>query len=120
MAAKTHKELKEEYKMMKLPAGVYQIRNLQNGKVLIGSTLNLNAAWNSNRFQLEMSSHRNKDLLAEWDTFGAENFIFEILEEIVPEENPAQDLRAEVKALEAMYFEELKPYGERGYNSLPK
>jgi group I intron endonuclease len=118
MAEKSKKELKEAYKQMKLPIGVYQIRNIENGKLFVDSSLNLKAAWNSNKFQLEMGSHHNKALQEDWNSFGPTKFAFEILEEIEQDENPTADFRNIVKTLESIYIEELKPYGDKGYNFL--
>jgi hypothetical protein len=38
---KTRKELQQEYKERVKPSGVYQVKNLASGKVLLGSSLNL-------------------------------------------------------------------------------
>ncbi len=54
---KTNKELKAEYKLMKFPAGVYQIRNIKNGKFFIDSSLKLDKVWNSQKFQLQLGGH---------------------------------------------------------------
>ena len=38
---KSRKELNQEYMKRPKPAGVFQIKNTANGKVLLGSSLNL-------------------------------------------------------------------------------
>lgn len=71
-----------EYKQMKFKIGVFQIRNLVNGKIFIGSALNLDAKWNSQKMQLQSGTHTNDELLQYWKEFGAENLNYEIIEEI--------------------------------------
>ncbi len=44
---KTKKELKEEYKQMKIPMGVFQIKNISNNKVLIDNSIDMESKWGS-------------------------------------------------------------------------
>ncbi len=114
---KTQKELKEAYKQMKVPMGVFQIRNTVNGKIFVDSSNNLDAIWNRHRAQLGFGSHPNTALQQDWNTFGEENFRYEILSVLEQKEGDATDYAKELKVLEAMYKEELQPYGEQGYHS---
>ncbi len=117
---KSKKELKETYKQMKFPMGVFQIRNAANDKILVGSSNNLNAIWNRHRVQLRFGSHRNAAMQSDWKTFGEDNFKFEILAHLEEKEGELLDANKELKTLETMYLEELMPYGEKGYNRTPK
>ena len=114
------KELIKEYKQNPPKMGVYQIRNLVNDKVLIGIALNLAGILNSNKFQLNMGGHRNKALQAEWKEFGAENFVFEVLDELAPNSSSEKDYREELAFLEEFWLDKLQPFGERGYNEKKK
>jgi hypothetical protein len=113
---KSRKELVADYKQMKFPMGVYQIRNLANGKIYLGSSLNLNAIWNRERLQLDMGSHPNAELQHDWKATGEAGFAYEILSEIEQKEGDTIDYRKEIKQLEALFLEELKPFGARGYH----
>jgi group I intron endonuclease len=110
------KESKREYKLNHPPMGVYQIRNLVNERVLVGSSPNLPGILNRHKFALEMGKHANAALQADWNQFGAEIFAFEILDEISPREGPDHDYREDLNSLEELWLEKLDPYGERGYN----
>ena len=110
------KKLKEEYKQTHTPMGIYQIRCLANGKVLLGAALNLPGILNSNRFQLKLGKHPNKRLQADWSRFGGEKFSFEILDELVATEGADYDYREDLASLEGLWLEKLQPYDERGYN----
>jgi len=112
----TKKQLKEEYKQMKFRMGVFQLRNTVNGKALIGSNTNLDAIWNRHKFQLESGNHPNASLQQDWNASGPENIRHEILAEIEQKDGEATDYNKELKLLEAMYIDELKPFGEKGYN----
>ena len=115
---KLNKQLKEDYKQKKFNIGVFQIRNTINGKVLVGSSINLDAIWNRHKMELKFGGHRNKALQAEWKDFGEENFKFEILYELEQKEGDNTDYNKEVKKLEEMFIEELQPFGEKGYHTL--
>jgi hypothetical protein len=114
------KELKREYKQSYRQMGVYQIRNLVNDKVLVGAALNLPGIFNRYKFQLRMGSHQNKTLQAEWNEFGSESFVFEILDELTPREGPGHDYREDLAFLEELWLEKLRPYGDRSYNERKK
>jgi hypothetical protein len=73
---KTRKELQREYLNRPKPAGVFQIKNIANGKILLGSSLNLEGPLNSHKFMLSIGSHRNTALQKDWNELGSKNFIF--------------------------------------------
>ena len=110
------KRLKEEYKQTHTPMGIYQIRCLANGKVLLGSALNLPGILNSNRFQLKLGKHANKGLQADWKRFGSEKFSFEILDELAATEGVDYDYREDLASLEELWLDKLQPFDDRGYN----
>ena len=113
---KTKKELKEEYNLIKPGIGVFQIRNTVNGKIYIESSVNLDKIWNRHRVELNFGGHRNVSLQNDWNEFGEDHFKFEILSEIKQEENKSIDYAKEARQLAKMFIEELKPFGEKGYN----
>jgi len=114
---KSRKELNREYKERMKPAGVYQVKNVANGKVLLGSSLNLEGPLNRHKFMLKIGSHPNKALQKDWDELGTEQFVFEILEEVQQRrDDPNFNLKDELTLLEMIWLEKLQPVGERGYN----
>ena len=113
---KSRRELNREYTERVKPAGVYQVKNLANGKVLLGSSLNLEGPLNRHNFMLKIGSHLNKDLQKDWDELGAEKFAFEILEQVQVKDDPNFNLKDELTLLEMIWLEKLQPFGERGYN----
>jgi hypothetical protein len=117
MKVKSKKDIQREYKDRAKSAGVFQVKNVINDKVLLGSSLNLDGPLNGHRFMLEISGHTNKALQKEWNDFGADKFVFEILEVVkVKNDDPNFNLDDELTLLEQIWLEKLQPFGERGYN----
>jgi len=111
----TNKQLKEEYKRAVRPMGVFQIRNLKNGKVFVVAGIDLAGIINRHKFALAAGGHANKQLQGDWKSQGTDDFAFEILDQMNPADNTA-DSRRDLAALEDIWLEKLQPYGERGYN----
>jgi hypothetical protein len=111
---------KLEYKASRRPMGVFQIRNLVDGKIFVGSTLDLTAMFNRIRFQLFAGAHPNKPLETDWRNLGSSKFAFEVLEEIFPREDMNYDYAADLETLEDLWLEKLEPYGDKGYNERKK
>jgi group I intron endonuclease len=114
---KSKKDIIREYKERKKQAGVFQVKNTVNGKVLLGSSLNLDGPLNSHKFMLTIGSHRNKTLQKEWNEYGADKFVFEILEVVKTKDDPNFNLNDELTLLEQIWLEQLQPFGEKGYNT---
>ncbi|MEI7769766.1 MAG: GIY-YIG nuclease family protein, partial [Chloroflexales bacterium] len=72
---------------------------------------------NAHRFTLTIGSHRNRTLQADWNTYGADAFRFEILEVVKVTDDPHFSLDDELTLLEQIWLEQLQPFGERGYNT---
>jgi hypothetical protein len=109
-----------EYKDTTPPMGVFQIINKVNGKMLIGSNVNLPAIINRCKAELRMGSHRNEVLQMEWKQFGHQNFEFRELEILEPPDDPTYDPAEDLQILEKLWIEKLSPFGDKGYNKLPK
>jgi hypothetical protein len=109
------KELRRLSKELKPAAGVFQIKNTRNQKVFVAGTPNLKSL-NGQKFMLETGQHPNKKLQGEWQEFGPEAFVFEVLEVLkISEDQPLLPVDA-LKKLVKKWLEKIEPYGERGYN----
>lgn len=99
--------------------GVFQIRNLVNGKVFIGSGKNLPGKINSHRFQLEAGSHRNKELQGDFIRYGKEEFAFDVLDYLEPAKEHSRELSYDytddLEALENLWREKLMQSGRGIY-----
>ena len=114
---KSRKELLTDYKNKKFPIGVFQIRNTVNNKILIDWSINMEKIWNRHRTELVFGGHRNPTLQKEWNEFGEQAFVFEILAEVKQSDQGTEEqYKKEAKELAKMYIEELQPFGDKGYN----
>jgi hypothetical protein len=109
-------EIRAAYKKATPPAGVFIIKNNITGKILLGSSLNLNGPMNRIKFELALGEHKNQPLQDDWNRYGEDNFSFEILDQLEPSDDPAYNLSDELTALEELWLAELAPFGEKGYN----
>ena len=112
----SRKELVNAYKQSIPTMGVYQIKNLTNSKIILGSAKDLKGIINRYRFQLKNGMHPNKQLQKDFSETGEGNFTFEILDYLTPKENIKDDYTKELRRLEEMWLEKLQPYDDRGYH----
>ncbi len=107
MTSIDRKALIREYKETPQPAGIYLVRNTQTGKSLIGSSPNLPGMLNRQRFQLDLGSHPDKELQADWTELGSEAFEFEVLDRLEAGDGPVSDQSEDLKALLVMWVEKM-------------
>ncbi len=110
------KMLSAQYVMSERPAGAFRIVHRPSGKSFVGVSPDLNAAWNSQRFQLTMGVHRNSKLQKDWSEYGLDAFEYEIMERFKRPEDGRYNLKKELERMETAWFERLSPYGEKGYH----
>ena len=110
------KAIIRQYKERRRDMGVFQIRNTANGKVFLGSSMDLSSMLNRQQAQLRLGAHLNRELQADWRTFGAEAFAFETLDILSRPEDPAYDPAPDLAALLEIWLDKLEPYDDRGYN----
>lgn len=109
------RELLRQYRETALPAGVWAVRNLQSGKVLLGKSANLPGMLNRQRFQLEMGGHPVRELQSDWEALGPDAFAIEVLDTLEPTDDPAYDPAEDLAALLEMWVERLSLPAERTY-----
>lgn len=61
-------------------SGIYQILCITNGKVYVGSGVNLQDRWHNHQSELRRGNHHNQMLQRAWNKYGAGAFVFSILE----------------------------------------
>jgi group I intron endonuclease len=72
--------MKKIFKTCSNKGGVYQIYNIVNRKVYIGSAKNFKKRVYQHQTQLRNNKHQNKHLQASWNKWGEGSFLFEVLE----------------------------------------
>lgn len=122
MDTSKRKEIIRNYKETDRPTmGVYQLKNLKNGKIFIGSGKNLEAKRNLHMTALkDWGLHEIKELQEAWNELGEKGVSFEILDTLEPKKDaPANyNYAKDLAFLEELWLEKLQPYGAKGYNKL--
>jgi hypothetical protein len=108
----TKKENKNAYKQMKFRVGIYQIKNLQNNKLFLKTSTDLDRAFNSDQFQLKLGNHKNTELQNDWNTFGSANFEFGFFDELKSDETATElKIKTDLKELLELHRDELLKNG---------
>jgi hypothetical protein len=96
-----------KYKETPRPAGVYHVRHISSGRILLGSSVDAPAMLNRIRAQLRMKGHPSRALQRDWDADGPEAFNFEVVDLLPPSQTPSDDLTGDLSTLEALWREKL-------------
>ena len=112
------KEIKRKYKETLPPMGIFLIKNLTNGKVFIGSSLNLPGKKNSSEFQLKMGSHMNRQLQEDYKLSGPDNFRYEVLDYLDSKEGTDYDYSNDLSTLLELWADKLEVNADNCYNKI--
>jgi hypothetical protein len=115
------KKLKEEYKNVIPEKGIFAIKNNKNGRVFLGSSLNLNGIFPKYKFMLNMGDYRfNEELQKDWKKYGEDAFSYQILEKLELKEDINYNYDEDLKILEMLWIEKFQPFSENCYNKNEK
>jgi len=98
-----------------MTAGIYQIRNLINDKIYIGSSENVEYRWKRHRRDLKRNAHHSNHLQNAWNKYGEENFVFEILEKVKDKNNLLEEEQKYIDFLFPKYNVYTTAGSSRGY-----
>lgn len=102
------RQLKRQYREAGPAMGVYAIRNLATGRVRVRASMNLEGSMQRDLFELRLKSHRDKELLEEWQRWGSEHFSFGVVDTLKRSDDPGFDPQGELASLLALWTEELR------------
>lgn len=104
----SRKELQAQYREREVIGGVFAIRNLANGKLLVGTTADLPGSKNRFEFSQKTNSCTYLKLQSDWDRYGSEQFAFVVLEELKKGEMQTdEEFKADIDVLRDMWLEKL-------------
>jgi len=95
--------LKAAYRQQAPALGIIALRHLPSGYALLERSRNAPGALNRHRFELNLGTHRNARLQADWRRDGAASFRFDIIDSVKLPDDPAFDAEAELDALLALH-----------------
>ncbi len=108
----TKKELKQKYKEMKKPMGIFIIKNNVNGKIFINGVTDVISTLNRHRFELKLGSHKIKELQKDWKEYGEGSFTLEVLEQLAYDKDEEKtDYHIELEILKMIWLEKLNENG---------
>ncbi|MDQ1264908.1 MAG: hypothetical protein QG635_57, partial [Bacteroidota bacterium] len=110
------KKLKEEYKNMVPPKGVFTIKNNVTGRVLLGSSMNLKGIFPKYKTMLNNGIHFNGKLQEDWKQYGEDSFIYEVVEALEIKPEPDYNYDEDLKILEMLWLDKFRPLDEKTYN----
>ena len=91
--------------------GIYKITNIITGDFYIGSSKDVKSRWKSHKKPSTWNKCSNNPMYHDMQEYGLDKFVFELLEEVEPEE---------LKVTEQQFIETLKPsynnYNANGLN----
>ena len=61
-------------------SGIYRIANSNTERCYVGSAVNISARWSLHKHQLANGIHHSTKLQRAWNKYGADTFVFEVLE----------------------------------------
>ncbi|HKM01179.1 MAG TPA: GIY-YIG nuclease family protein [Sedimentibacter sp.] len=75
-------EIYDEYqaKLLEVKSGIYKITNVKNNRVYIGESMNIQRRWKEHIDKLNCNQHANYLLQNDFNTFGLDDFKFEVLQ----------------------------------------
>ena len=65
------------------PSGIYMIRNMNNGRVYIGSSENIEKRWKQHQYQLKNNRHQNKNMQKDYN--NGDYFIYGLIKDTFPD-----------------------------------
>jgi group I intron endonuclease len=90
-------------------AGIYEIKNIANGKRYIGSTLSFNSRFRKHKTELRGGYHHSPKLQNAWNKHGEDSFVFSVLAVLEKDQN--QLIETEQRLLD-----QINSSGEDSYN----
>ncbi|RKJ62070.1 GIY-YIG nuclease family protein [Roseburia sp. 1XD42-69] len=97
-------------------SGIYTITNKVTGKLYIGESLDIYRRWHDEHIpQLRKNRHYNKELQNDFNKYGEENFVFEVLERYSG--NDPISTKAKILILESYFITQFGKAGISLYNA---
>lgn len=110
------KQIKEDYKLKKQPAGIFTVHNVVDNKMFIGTSKDLPAVLRRFEFTLKMGSFPFQQLIDDYKRLGEKNFELKVIDELELKDETEQEIDKELLTLEDMWIEKLKKEGVSFYN----
>ena len=102
------KELVQHTMEIEAIGAIYAIKNIENGKMLVDATAELQGTKNRFDFLKQMNDPFSMKLRADFMKFGKDAFVLEILETLEKKpEQTSEEFKEDLKALKKVWLEKL-------------
>ena len=108
-----NKERFKEYQKQ-LPSAVYKITNTKTGTIYIGQSTQYQSRWNCHKSHLRYNKHETPQLQEDYNTYGEEAFVFEVIEELPCDTSPDVLLEKEGEQIKKHLREGKELYNKLG------
>jgi hypothetical protein len=116
MEKETRKALKKRYEERKIMGGVYLIKNVENGRSLLESTIDIRASKNRFDFSKKNGICAAAKIRKDWSDSGSGSFIFEELETLTKKDSQTMDgFKKDIAVLAELWREKLSLEGVSFY-----
>lgn len=110
------KKLREDYKSLINPMGIFAFTNKMNGKVFLASSLNLKNKDVRLKMSLNNNLYPNKEFQDDWNKDGESNFTYDVLETLEINDDPNYNYKEDLEILESIWIDKFQPLSENTYN----
>ncbi|MCX7922566.1 MAG: GIY-YIG nuclease family protein [Clostridia bacterium] len=102
------KEMLAAYKERKVIGGICAIKNTINGKMLLSAVADLQGYKNRFKFSQSTGGCIDLRLKSDWEKFGRDSFVFEVLEELEKKEaQTSKEFNDDIKTLKDIWLEKI-------------
>ena len=95
--------------------GIYKITNIKNNKVYIGESFDIERRWKIHIDNLNNNNHHSNKLQNDWNTYGKDNFKFEIIRDVTNDMISFFNMELVLLVYEDIYIKEYDSINN-GYN----
>lgn len=89
-------------------SGIYRITCIANGRIYIGSAVNIQSRWRIHLHHLRQNKHHSITMQRAWQKYGEEAFTFEVIELV---------LAPFLLEREQHWLDTLQPFSQHGFNT---
>lgn len=106
MKSEEKKKIITSYKERVIIGGIYAVKNIKTGKMLLEGTQDLAGSRNRFEFSKRTGSAVSFTIQKDWKAYGADCFIFEVLEELKKGDTQTpQEFAEDIKTLKELWKE---------------
>lgn len=109
------KQIKQDYKQLKEPYGLYIVSCTENNKFFIGQTMNPSGKLKRVKMELDYGTHPYKNLQEDYNKYGEDKIKIEVLVQFEIKDETQSELKIKLKNLLKEWKDKLQKEGKEHY-----